>query len=184
MIIEIGTSNFATMAGKRDGLFIEPVKTYFDSLPECRKENVAISDFEGEVIMFYMRPEDIDRHKLPGWLKGCNMIGEPHPTMLRVLREEKKGLSIIKCDKVKVVRIKSLIDKYNIKKIQVLKIDTEGHDCVILNDFLDTVQISPRIIIFENNELSNQKEIEAITQRLKNKGYRMQYTKGDIICRL
>ena len=184
MIIEIGTSNFATMAGKRDGLFIEPVKAYFDSLPNCNKENVAISNFEGEVIMFYMRPEDIDKHKLPKWLKGCNMIGEPHPTMLKVLREEKKGLSIIRCDKVKVVRIKSLIDKHNIKKIKVLKIDTEGHDCIILNDFLDTVDILPRIIIFENNELSNQQEIEAVTKRLKERGYRMQYTKGDVICRL
>ena len=184
MIIEIGTSNFRTMAGKKDGLFIEPVKSYFDSLPDCRKENVAISDFEGEVLMFYMNPEDIDKHKLPQWLKGCNMIGEPHPSMLKVLKEEKKGLSIIKCDKVKVVRIKSLIDKHNIKKIQMLKIDTEGHDCIILNDFLDTVNILPRIIQFENNELSDQKEIKAVTKRLKERGYRMQYTKGDIICRL
>ena len=184
MIIEIGTSNFRTMAGKKDGLFIEPVKSYFDSLPDCTKENVAISDFEGEVLMFYMNPEDIDKHKLPQWLKGCNMIGEPHPTMMKVLREEKKGFSIIRCDKVKVVRIKSLIDKHNIKKIQVLKIDTEGHDCIILNDFLDTVDILPRIIQFENNELSDQKEIKAVTKRLKERGYRMQYTKGDIICRL
>jgi len=66
----------------------------------------------------------------------------------------------------------------------VLKIDTEGHDCIILNDFLDTVDILPRIIQFENNELSDQKEIKAVTKRLKERGYRMQYTKGDIICRL
>lgn len=172
------------MAGKKDGLFIEPVKSYFDSLPDCRKENVAISDFEGETIIFYMRPEDIDKHNLPQWLKGCNMIGEPHPSMLKLLKEESKGFSIIRCDKVKVVRIKSLIDKHKIKKIQMLKIDTEGHDCIILNDFLDTVDILPRIIKFENNDLSNQKEIEAITKRLKERGYRMQYTKGDVICRL
>lgn len=179
MIIEIGTSNFATMAGKRDGLFIEPVKPYFDSLPNCRKENVAVSNFEGEIDVYYIDPDYIDAIPLPQWLKGCNMIGKPHPTTLNYAPYEK----ILK-QTIKVVRIKSLIDKHNIKKIQVLKIDTEGHDCIILNDFLDTVDISPRIIIFENNELSNQEEIEAITERLKNKGYKMQYTKGDVICRL
>ena len=184
MIIEIGTSNFRTMAGKKDGLFIEPVKPYFDSLPKCRKENVAVSNFEGEVEMYYMNPDDIEALNLPEWLKGCNMIGEPHPSMVDVLIREYGSISPIKCDKVKVVRIKSLIDKYNIEKVQFLKIDTEGHDCIILNDYLDTVGILPKMIQFENNQLSDQKEIQAITERLLQQGYKMQYTKGDVICRL
>ena len=43
MIVEIGTSDFRTKAGEVDGLFIEPVKSYFDRLPDCNKENIAIS---------------------------------------------------------------------------------------------------------------------------------------------
>lgn len=184
MIIEIGTSNFATMAGKRDGLFIEPVKPYFDSLPKCRKENVAVSNFEGEVDMYYMNPDDVDALDLPKWLKGCNMMGEPHPTMVDVLRREYGSISPIKCHKIKVVRIKSLLKKHNIEKVQYLKIDTEGHDCTILNDYLDTVGILPKIIQFENNQLSDQKEIEVITERLTKLGYKMKYSNGDVICRL
>ena len=57
MIIEIGTSDFRTQAGKVDGIFIEPVKYYFDRLPECRKENIAISNYEGEIDIYYLTHE-------------------------------------------------------------------------------------------------------------------------------
>ena len=68
MIIEIGTSDFRTSAGIRDGLFIEPVKYYFDRLPRCRKENVAISNQEGEIDVYYMTEEDIKENNLPYWI--------------------------------------------------------------------------------------------------------------------
>lgn len=184
MIIEIGTSDFRTSAGIRDGLFIEPVKYYFDRLPRCRKENVAISNQEGEIEVYYMTEGDIMRNNLPNWLRGCNKIGSPHPTMVNMLEETGLDQGLIKKHTVKVVRIKSLIDKYNIKKINFLKIDTEGHDCIILNDFFDTVDILPRIIQFESNVLSDEAEVKLLTDRIANKGYSMQFTKGDIICRI
>ena len=40
-IVEIGTSDFRTEAGKTNGLFIEPIKEYFDRLPKCLKENIC-----------------------------------------------------------------------------------------------------------------------------------------------
>lgn len=184
MIVEIGTSDFRTAAGIRDGLFIEPVKHYFDRLPKCRKEKVAISNYEGEVEIYYMDPDDIEKLKLPKWLRGCNMIGQPHPTMVDILQREYGTTDPIKKETVKVVRIKTLLDKYNIKKINFLKIDTEGHDCVILNDFFDTVNFLPIKIAFENNILSKKVEVESMVSRLHSLGYTLQYLPGDIICRL
>lgn len=184
MIIEIGTSDFNTSAGIREGIFIEPVKYYFDRLPNCKKENIAISNYEGEIDIYYMTEEDINNYNLPNWIKGCNRVGEPHPTTVALLNEQGIDLDIIQKNTVQVKRIRSIINKYFIKKINFLKIDTEGHDCIILNDFFDTVDILPRIIQFENNSLSDTKEIKNITNRIIKRGYEMKYSKGDIICRL
>lgn len=178
MIIEIGTSDFRTQAGKVNGLFIEPVKEYFDRLPECNKENVAISNYSGEIDMYHIPSKVIDKYKLPNWLRGCNSVNEMHPT---IVKENLTKFCTV--DKVKVVRIKSLIDKYNITNIEILKIDTEGHDCVILNDYLDTVEILPKVIQFENNVLSKPKEVENLVERLTKIGYICKQLNFDMICK-
>ena len=179
MIIEIGTSDFRTQAGKENGLFIEPVKEHFDRLPKCLKENVAVSNYEGEIDIYYIPSSVIEREFLPNWVRGCNSVNIPHPTIVDL------GFShFIEKNTVKVVRIKSLIDKHEIKRIDLLKIDTEGHDITILNDFLDTCDIKPKVIQFENNVLSNQKDVIKIVERLNNKGYICRQVKHDMICKL
>ena len=179
MIIEIGTSDFRTQAGTVKGLFIEPVKEYFDRLPECNKENVAISNYNGEIDLYYIPSAIIEGFNLPDWLRGCNSVGEIHPTVVKMGLSDK-----VKIDTVKVVRIKSLIDKYNIEQIDLLKIDTEGHDCVILNDYLDTVNILPKVIQFENNVLSNKEDVFYLVKRLQDLGYECKQKQFDIICNL
>lgn len=181
MNIEIGTSDFRTGAGILEGVYIEPVKYYFDRLPDCNKENVAISNKEGEIKVYYLTDKEITKYNLPQWTRGCNSIGSPHPTVKRVLEELKIPLSVVSCDTVKVVRIKSIIDKYKIEQIDLLKIDTEGHDTVILNDYLDTVDIKPKVIIFENNELSNKPEVIKVIDRLNDLGYNCKQIKNDIV---
>lgn len=178
MIIEIGTSDFRTQAGKRDGLFIEPVREHFDRLPICRKENVAISDKEGSIEIYYIPLELIKKHNLPNWIRGCNSIGKIHPTILDYGFE-----SYVKVDIVKVVRIASLIKKYDIHKVDLLKIDTEGHDTVILNDWLDTVDLIPTVIQFENNSLSDIDEVTKVVNRLQRLGYECGQVEFDMVCK-
>jgi FkbM family methyltransferase len=179
MIIEIGTSDFRTQAGKVKGLFIEPVKEYFDRLPNCNKENVAISNYEGDIELYYIPSHVIGTVGLPDWLRGCNSVGKMHDTVV------KSGWSsYCTSETVKVVRIKSLIDKYNITFIDLLKIDTEGHDCIILNDYLDTVDILPKVIQFENNILSNKEDVFNLVKRLQEIGYKCEQKQFDIVCKL
>jgi FkbM family methyltransferase len=179
MIIEIGTSDFRTLAGQVDGLFIEPVKEHFNRLPECRKENVAVSNKAGIMEMHYIPTETIEGLGLPNWLRGCNSINRIHPTIREM------GLEKYVCSQfVRVVRILTLIEKYNIKEVDVLKIDTEGHDCIILNDWLDTVDIMPKVIQFESNTLSNKKDVDAVVLRLKDKGYKCEQVRFDMVCKL
>ena len=183
MIIEIGTSDFNTNAGKVDGIFIEPVKFYYDRLPDCKKENVAISNVEGELDMFSLTEPQIKEYKLPNWIRGCSSLAKMHPTMAKELK--KRGLSqdIVNVDKVPVVRIKSIIEKYGLEEIDYLKVDTEGHDCVIINDLLDTVDIKPKKIKFENNVLSAKADVKLLVERLKH-DYDIKYLKNDIECYL
>lgn len=179
MIIEIGTSDFRTQAGKVDGLFIEPVREHFDRLPICRKENVAISNKEGSIEIYFIPLKYIQRHNLPNWIRGCNSIGKIHPTIIDYGFEQ-----YIQVDIVKVVRIATLIKKYDIKKVELLKIDTEGHDTVILNDWLDTVEIMPNTIQFENNSLSKTDEVEKVVNRLQRIGYECEQVEFDMVCKL
>jgi FkbM family methyltransferase len=178
-IVEIGTSDFRTDAGKVDGLFIEPVKEYFDRLPECRKENVAISNKEGFIDLFYIPSAVIAAEGLPNWVRGCNSVGKPHDTVVN------QGWGkYLKHESVRVERIKTLIDKYGITKIEHLKIDTEGHDCIILNDFLDTCDIKPKKITFEANVLSSVHDVKQLVRRLSAIGYKCNQVKFDMVCEL
>lgn len=179
MIIEIGTSDFGTQAGKKEGIFIEPILEHFNRLPNCKKENVAISNFEGKIDMYYIPSDVIEKNNLPQWVRGCNSVNNVHPQIV------KKGWEkfIIK-NTVNVVRILSIIEKYKLESIDFLKIDTEGHDCVILNDFLDTVKILPKKIKFECNVLSNKNDVDNMVSRLEKLGYRCKKTTTDMICTL
>ena len=176
-IVEIGTSDFNTEAGKLNGLFVEPVREHFDRLPQCRKENVAVSNRSGIIHIYYIPTETIEKEGLPNWVRGCNSIGEPHETIVN-----QGWAKYLRCDIVPLVRIKTLIDKYEITDIDFLKIDTEGHDCVILNDFLDTCDIKPSKIQFEANILSDEKEVNKLIDRLKKHGYNCSKLKFDVVC--
>lgn len=184
MIIEIGTSDFRTQAGKVDGIFIEPVKYYFDRLPECRKENIAISNYEGEIDIYYLTHEEIKKYNLPDWLRGCNSVGSVHPTTNSVLSLSGIPLDIVRKDTVKVDRMANLLERHKVTSIDLLKIDTEGHDTIILNDYLDTVDILPRTIQFEANTLSDMTEVFKACERLHQLGYKTHQQKYDMICEL
>lgn len=177
MIVEIGTCDFETEAGRSDGLFIEPVKYYFDRLPPCRKENVAVSNYTGEIDIYYVDPDEIAARGLATWLRGCNSVARPHFQHARLPPE------IVRKDTVPVVRIKSLLDKHQITEIDTLKIDTEGHDAVILNDFLDTCSIRPTDIMFENNGLVPRDDIARLAGRLQTLGYAVTITDGAVYAR-
>lgn len=177
MTVEIGTSDFRTHAGKVEGLFVEPVKEYFNRLPQCRKENVAVSNYEGEIDIYYIPSEKIRKIGLPDWIRGCNSVGQPHATLVKAGWDK-----YCTKDTVKVVRIKSLLDKHKITHIDILKIDTEGHDTIILNDYLDTVDFLPKQIQFEANVLSDEVEVQKCVKRLTDLGYVCKLIKEDYLC--
>jgi hypothetical protein len=174
--IEIGTSDFDTLlettTGKI-GISIEPLKYYLDNLPNndnVIKVNCAISDSNFETDVFWISPDDIKKYDLPHWLRGCNSIINPHPTAFKELAEHNLS-TIYKTSKCKCITWSTLIDIYDITSVYLLKIDTEGHDCKIIQNILSSNSILPNEILFEYNSLTDENEFQSIMDSLRNHGY-------------
>lgn len=186
--IEIGTSDFDTLLQTTEGqigLSIEPLKIYLDRLPDNNhviKVNCAISDKNGITNVFWVKPEDIDEYELPVYLKGCNSIIRPHMTTERELKEKQLEF-LLNQTECEMITWEKLVERYNIKSVELLKIDTEGHDCIIINDILNSKNgILPKKILFEANELTNPKFIDKTVKRLKSFGYTIiHYNEWDVI---
>ena len=185
--IEIGTSDFDTLIESTQGkigITIEPLLFYLENLPKnpsVIKVNCAITDYDGYIDIYYINPLDIENHQLPNWLRGCNSINKPHPTSLNELSN--RGLeNLIQIHKCECLSWKTLVNRYNIESVNLLKIDTEGHDCEIINSILNTGSALPNKIHFEANILTDSEIIKRTLKRLIESGYTIVLkTKHEII---
>ena len=151
--IEIGTSDFDTLIQKADdnkkGISIDPIQYWLDRLPNkknCHKICAAISNETKEADLYYIPEDNIIKYNLPNFVRGCGSLDVMHPFILTLLANEAEDNKLphalnpndvfIKT-KVPVVRLKSIIDQFNIDGIKILKIDTEGTDDKILIDYFD-----------------------------------------------
>ena len=183
--IEIGTSDFDTEVEKASettvGLSIEPIGEHLSRLPNrqnCYKLNAAISNYNGYIDIYSITSENIEKYNIPFWIKGCNSVGQPHRTVQWYLGHHGLPLNLIEPQKVPVFTFNSIIDKYNITSCDYLKIDTEGHDCVIINNIIDSFEkkeltFLPKKILFETNELTSNTDINNTINRLTTIGYKI-----------
>jgi len=182
--IEIGTGDFETEVQSCDenarGICVEPLKYYLDKLP--RKPNVtyvnaAISDCAGFISCFYIPEHLIEEYKLPWWLRGCSSIGNYHPTAKRIVTENKLNPNyVFKNVVVPLISVNELFKTYDVTSIKNLKIDTEGHDCIILRSVINCIQVNKiqiEQIKFESNVLSNAGEVDSVIMSLQKLGYKL-----------
>ncbi len=144
------------------GILVEPVSYMFKSLTnKFRKnknllfENAAI-DAKNTTRVIYGLKKDED---LPDWAKGLGSFNKKilteHENQLTNLRKH-----VIK-EKVNCITLKSLVEKHNFPKINILQIDTEGHDYEIIRS-IDFVNLRPEIIIFEYLHLTTYQYYSAL----------------------
>jgi len=185
--IEIGTSDFDTIIESTDdnkvGLTIEPLKFYLDRLPNkqnVKKLQIAVSDADGEIEIYYIPEENIQKYSLPWWVRGSNSVGKPHPFTVKEIGKELYD-SIVQIDRVPTVSWNSLVEKENIGSISYLKVDTEGFDHVIMNDYLKMCESNPElyadVIKFERHpEVSNIPKIDELIVKFKDYHYEINGT--------
>jgi hypothetical protein len=188
--IEIGTSDFRTLIQTCDenstGLSIDPLKFYLDRLPEKKnvtKVNLGISDRNSKSKVYWITPDNIEKYNLPKWIRGCNSIEKPHPTVINELSNRGLSTDIINIDEIELITFDTLIKKYKIESIEFLKIDTEGHDTKIIKSLLlsDSL-ILPKKIEFEANILSDKNDIDEVIEILKRYDYVItKRTESDIV---
>jgi len=178
-----------------NGILIEPQKLVFERLLNNYKkrnnlffENVAIDSTEGERNLF-----KISFTNSP-WASGISSFVRNDIQKLidagyivRMAKAESVTLPTNKEDwiceeKVKVQTLKNIIDKYQVKKIDLLMIDAEGYDFEIVKT-IPFERIKPSVIIYENSHFD-----EEINRNCENVlisfGYRIVWTEGNTIAEL
>lgn len=161
--VDIGTSDFDTSSGQGLVLLVEPLKYYLDRIPDAagtKKINCAISDDPGQEFMYYIPDTVIEQYSLPWWLRGCNSLGKPHPTAQIV--QDELGLELMVREPVDVISFDMLVDQENITSIGLLKIDTEGHDHIILRSVFNC--LSARDLEIDQIEIEYKREFENLDQ--------------------
>ena len=79
------------------------------------------------------------------------------------------------------------MNQLSVDGVYYLKIDTEGHDTVILKKFYEEIQKTeqlPHVIQFESNVLSSDEDVDEIISLFLNKGYSLIEKKDDTILKL
>ena len=188
--IEIGTSDFQTLIEDASddaiGLSVEPISYYLNKLPNPKnvtKVQAALSNVDGQLDIYYIDEKYIEPYGLPWWVRGSNSINKPHPFSVQEIGQELYD-KLVTIEPVPVISWNTLIENHKIKSIKYLKVDTEGHDHVILNAYLDICEKRPELLAdrikFEcHYAVSNIEEIEKLLTRFK--GYEIHKDISDYI---
>jgi len=187
-LVEVGANDGVIASKSRDlilsgnwrGLFIEPIKFYFDKLSETYAGNknvellnVAISNKEGQTKMYRINP----KYLVDGFYgHGVNSFNRDHSGIIRLENHFGKG-SVIE-ETVTCYPLSKIFKDRNIQEIDLLIIDTEGHDYYVIS-CIDFNFVKPKKIIYENIHLRNNDECENYLQSL---GYNVQREGMDTYC--
>lgn len=177
--VDIGTCDFDVADGifsaDKNYLLVEPMSEYLDRLPSgenIQKENSACSNACGNFEIFYVPESVILELNLPSWMKGCNTVNKPHQVVSNYLMSCGIETSVIQSKTINVISFKELVKKYDIEHITNLKIDTEGHDHIILKEVVDLLRsnkISCDSITVEYliDAFGNTEEIDSLAYSLR-----------------
>jgi len=170
-----------------DCLFIEPILDRYEDLKNNTKslngkiliENCAIHDESGEIEMVIIPKDFLEKETPNGFFCNKALYGMssvyPPKNGLKTNQHDSKILEEIG-QKIKVpcYTLNKILEKNSINQIDLLSIDTEGHDYIIFNQF-NFEKYSPYWLEVEIFNLNNE-EINSIKDKLKSYGY---YIYGD-----
>ena len=167
--VEIGTCDYHTLlegcSPHEIGLSVEPVKTYLDRLPNkpnVTKVNAAISSENKIVDLFWVEPDNQEKYNL-GFTKGWATIITPHKGHTEA--EMMLSTGMLTKHQVEAITWSTLVERYDIESVNYVKIDAEGHDCIIVNSILDS-HIIPKKISFEKTHCPSH-ELQELCERLQ-----------------
>ncbi len=162
------------------GILIEPVKYNFNLMVEnyksCKNlifENIAIADLDGTKD-FYSLDQKIF-NKSPWWFKQFGTF--KRETLLSMIPDGTE--KYIVTEKVICSTLEALLKKHNVKRVDIMVIDTEGYDYEIIK-LIRFDKIRPDIVMYEYTHLDIKDNNECI-RYLKKNGYRLYKEKSNIM---
>jgi len=180
--LEIGCNTWDTLDylvddGGWEGMMIEAVPEYFDRLP--KKEGITYLNYaitndkyvDRKLIIYYIPKDTIIRKGLPQWMEGIGSLDYQH------LKDEGADVVDIVGKEINPMSVRTLLNMYSINKIDYLKIDAEGWDCRILEEF-DLSKISK--IKFERKH-AKEDELNHIIDKLRKQRFSIIYDGDNII---
>ena len=177
--VEIGSNYFNTLAQSLPGpgLMLEPIPEYFHRIPDRHdiiKRCVAL-DVDNKMRTMHYWPFDVIG-KDQGCLQGCGSFLENHAC---VSPTTPPRTSI----EVPCLTWRDLFNIYSIRNINYLKLDCEGHDCILIDDLLLKTRNPPRIqtIQFETNANTCPYKVQETIALLKDLGFSLITTGHDTV---
>lgn len=187
--VEIGTSDFNTLIQQAQSsqkqnvhsLSVDAMKIYLDrlpSLPGSKKVNAGVVGYSPHpptLDVYYIPLEDIEKHNLPDWLRGCNRVGKPHESAVQFLKEANQA-DLLKHQEVPIMSVAEIFTKFGGCRTKVFKLDVEGLDPELIMGYVGYLWQHPEChadeITFEFNELSSKVAQEKSIKALELVGYR------------
>ena len=163
------------------GMLVEPLKDLFQRLkdnyehdPDLIFENVAISDTVGTRMIYRVPLHVVETGLVPDWAAGISSFYNDRNAIGGVRTDPGEFARIsplITEEAVDCVPLHHLLHKHDISRIDVVQIDTEGHDFHVLKQ-IDLNFYKPHIIKFEYYNLPTDEQQQSLAY-LENFGYRI-----------
>lgn len=156
------------------GVFVEPVKLYFDRLKENYGasaqfifENIAVGESRGTKPFYYV--SELAKQKLgsdlPPWADQLGSFRREH-----IIEHLGPGIDkFIIEENIECLELSQILSKNNIDAIDVIHIDAEGFDSKVIGQ-IDFSLYRPTIILFEHKHMS-EVEMHDTISLLKHQGY-------------
>jgi FkbM family methyltransferase len=166
---------------KCKGLLIEPLPYFFDRLkfnyadsPNIIPLNIALHPTAEKFDIYSVNPKEL--HKYPHWVSGIASFNKEH-LIKNSVQESDLVIEAVTCKP-----LSTLIEEYELLKLDYLQIDTEGFDDEIIK-MINFNQVKPKLIKFESVHLSSEKKLSTVNL-LKSQGYKIIDERRDMVALL
>lgn len=153
-------------SGAWTGLMVEPVThiwerlaRHYEAVPGVTAVNAAVSDRDGRMTFFYLRDVDpVEAARLPDFYDALGSFSREailnHAPQIPDIEER-----IVERE-VEVLRFDTLLARHGLDAVDLVVIDTEGHDWAIVRS-IDLLRQGPRLLVYEHFHLSPAERAEA-----------------------
>jgi FkbM family methyltransferase len=158
------------------GIVIEPLPDIFSTLvsnyktyPNIKPLNLAVHNSKSEMLLYRVKPEYIS--KVPVFARGIASFDPNHWKKTSLIQNS----DYIQSELVKCISYSQLLSDHQVRKIDLLIIDTEGYDYEILMN-IDYNHVKPRIIRFEHgvrDAIMSEKNFIDVISLLNSHGYQV-----------